>query len=62
METMQYFWYIHGCPMVSAAASLVISWYKTNGISYTAGDIEDVILSAAKKQIALECVVQKGDP
>lgn len=47
-------------PMVSAAASLVISWYKTNGISYTAGDIEDVILSAAKKQIALECVVQKG--
>jgi hypothetical protein len=47
-------------PMVAGAGALVVSFFKKNGISYNAADIENVIEAAAVKRSALNTRFAQG--
>lgn len=51
----------YACPLVAGAAALIVSFFKKNGITYTAADIEAILKASAQKNRKLNTYFLDGN-
>lgn len=51
----------YSSPLVAGAGALIISFFKTNGISYNAGTIENILLTTAVRKSNLSSYFYRGN-